>query len=86
MKQYSKIAAFFWTIGNLCNLWYGIHSLKRIVKEKNYILGIIEKEPKKKDDFKDQLKKLNTQKSAMIRTILKGMGDLVTSSTGAGLS
>ena len=38
-----KIASFFWTIGNLCNLWHGVHNLQRIFKEHSYILELIEK-------------------------------------------
>ena len=81
-----KIASFFWTIGNLCNLWHGVHNLQRIFKEHSYILELIEKDPKKKNEFKDQLAKMSSQKAVMIRSIFKSLGDLVTSSSGAGIS
>lgn len=58
-KEFSKIASFFWTIGNFCNLWFALHSLKRIFKEKTFYLNTIEKDPKKAETFKDTMKKLD---------------------------
>ena len=80
------MAAFFWSIGNLCNLFYGAHNLKRILKESGYIEALIKKDPKKLDDFKSQLENLKRQKGVMMRLILKALGDLVTSLAVAGIS
>lgn len=76
---------FFWTIGNLCNLWLSLHSLKRIKKEKGFILTRINEDPSKKEFFKDQMKKLSDDTKMYTRLLLKSFGDLITSSSGAGI-
>ncbi len=82
----NKAAMFCWWVANVCNGLKAIITLQKVKREKRYILDLIRKNPEKSDDFKANLKTLESKKNLNIRLFLKSAGDFVTSSGGWGLT
>ena len=66
-STFNKPAMFFWTIANLCNVWHALHSLKRVKREKGYILDRIHEDQSKKIAFAEKLRTLKVQSNQLTR-------------------
>jgi hypothetical protein len=94
-EGFKKPAQFFWWLGLLFNLVLALRKISQLRQEHASLKKTIKyfsinkkirNNPEKAEGLKDRFSSVRTRTNACYRTILKSLGDLITSSAGWGIS